>query len=60
MYPHHKFQYAKVGKKDKKALTSIFHFEDPDQASTSTAISLSYFTRPNATSDTTSQFTSNK
>ena len=60
MYPHHKYSFAKCGKPAKGELNSVFSFEDPDQASTSTAISLSYFIRPGTTSDTTSQFMSNK
>ena len=57
MYPDHKYSFAKTGKKE---LNSVFYSEDPDQQSTSTAISLSYFIRPGTTSDTTSQFATSK
>ena len=56
LYPHHKFDFASCGKRSKKGLSSIFN----DQSEHETAISLSYFTRPNTTSDTTTQFTSTK
>lgn len=54
LYPHHKFNYAALGKHNKKGLQSIFN--EPEADSASTAISLSYFTRPNTTTDTTNQF----
>ena len=49
LYPHHKFNFASCGKRSKKALNSIFN----DQSEHQTAISLSYFSRPNTTADTT-------
>ena len=56
LYPHHKYGFAMCGKQSKKGLSSIF--SDPSEQET--AISLSYFTRPNTTSDTITQFNSSK